>query len=270
MGKGKSAPAPQLTTIRPPSPQEIAAAQVEATRGILDLQLEKFPEFTAAEIERLRAVAPEAAEAVIQAQDIILQNVQQKFPQFFEVLQGLGEESLRRLSSLGELPPEVAAQAVEASRAEQATRGIAGSPIAVAGTAGQIAALAQAQRAQDLNLASGFLNLPFAPNLPLTGVPGVAGVTGFGATPGVIQNVPIPSFGEVTSAFGLQADVQFSNRALQLSNALLAQGGGARGGGFGSTAGAIAGGTAGFFLGGPVGAFLGGSLGGSVGSTLPF
>ena len=250
--KSEPAPAQQVAA---PSPEQIAASQVQAARGILDLQLEKYPQFTQADITRLRAIAPEAAQAVVDAQNVVLQNVKSQFPQFFDVIQGLGNEAIGRLSKIGQLPTDVAAQAIELSRADQAQRGIVDSPIAVAGTAGQLALLGQQQRGQDLSLAQAFLNLPFAPNLPLTGVPQAGQVT----TPQSLLNVNVPSFGELTQAYGLQADIGFSNAALQRSNALL---GGKSGSGWGQIIGGGVGALAGSFAGQPL---LGASLGAGIG-----
>ena len=244
MGSKKPDPVQQ---VQAPTPEQISASQIAASRGILDLQLEKFPEFTQAEITRLRTIAPEAAEAVVDAQNVVLENVKSQFPQFFDVLNGLGGEALNRLSQIGQLPADVASQAIELSRADQAQRGIVDSPLAVAGTAGQLSLLGQQQRAQDLGLASGFLQLPFAPNLPLTGVSQAGSVS----TPQSFAGLqPVNALG----AHQLQADIGFSNAALQRSNALLG------GGGF-SGSGAIAGGATGG---------LGGALtGAAIGSIVP-
>lgn len=263
MGSKSQPSQPQIQQVAAPSPEQIAEAQVKAARGILDLQLEKYPAFTAADIERMRAIAPEAAQAVVDAQNVVLQNVQAQFPQFFEVLQGLGTEALSRLSNIGQIPQDVATQAIELSRADQAQRGIVDSPLGVAGTAGQLALLGQQQRGQDISLASGFLNLPFAPNLPLTGVPGAGQITQSGS-----QAAPIPSFGDLTSAFGLQADIGFSNAALQRSNALLGGGAGSSGGGGFNWGGAATGAISGAQMGsaaGPWGAGAGAIIGGALG-----
>lgn len=258
MGK-KSSPAPEIQQISSPSPEQIAQSQVDATRGILDLQLEKYPQFTKADIERLRAIAPEAAQAVVDAQNVVLKNVQSQFPQFFEVLQGLGTEALNRLSNIGQLPQGTITQAIEASRADQAQRGIVDSPLGVAGTAGQLALLGQQQRQQDLSLASGFLNLPFAPNLPLTGVAGAGQIS----TP---QNLIGLQPANMLGAYQLQADIGFSNAALQRSNALL--GGGKQGFSFsGGLQGAGTGALAGSPF-GPVGSGIGATLGFLGGSNI--
>lgn len=257
----KAPPAQEVQQIQSPSPEQIAQSQIQATRGILDLQLEKYPQFTQAEIERLRAIAPEAAQAVVDAQNVVLQSVQSQFPQFFQVLQGLGTESLNRLSNLGQLPQGVAQQAIEMSRADQAQRGIVDSPLGVAGTAGQLALLGQQQRQQDLSLASGFLNLPFAPNLGnLTGVPQAGQIT----SPQSLQGLQPAN---MLGAYQLQADIGFSNAALQRSNALLGGGGASSGGGInkGQAIGTGIGAGVGTFLFPGVGTAGGAALGGMIG-----
>jgi hypothetical protein len=239
-----TAPAP----VRVPSPEEIAAQQVESARGVLDLQLEKFPEFTAAEITRLNALAPATARAIGQAQGVLRGQLETSFPRFFDVLEGLGNEALSRLENIGEIPRGVLDQTLETIRAEQALRGITDSPIAVAGTAGQIAALGQNQRQQDINLANLFLRGPFSP----TGLPGLPASSVTASTPSILQGVPIPSLRDVTGTFDLSSDIAFSNLALQRSNSIL---GGDEGGGF-DTGGAISGGLSGAATGASVGSIV--------------